>query len=168
MRTRARLLSLVPWVHHFNVWIWPIFRTLGIRTFWRLTGVTVFKFLQSAVTWHPRGQIVKWEKHWAYGTAFVRGIISSKSTHLLPVHFNFCRTVWGQDDLGYSMLYDGRFIIHISTSDSIITYFGVLSDVGQQVVKCASFCYENVWGEYRIQRGDRATIFFKFQSHGGK
>ena len=34
------------------------------------------KLLQSAGTWRPRGQVVKWERHRAYGTALVRGNIS--------------------------------------------------------------------------------------------
>ena len=38
------------------------------------------------------GQVVKWERHWALGTALVRGNISSKSTHLLSLQFNLCRT----------------------------------------------------------------------------
>jgi hypothetical protein len=77
------------------------------------------KFLQSAVTWRPRGQVVKGEQHWAYGNTLVRGNISSKKAriyyhrHLIyAVHkrmtcllwsVSIYLAVWEPEDLGYSM-----------------------------------------------------------------
>jgi len=48
------------------------------------------------------------------------------------------------------MFNDGRLIIHISTSDSIVTYFGVLKWCRATSCKMCEVCYESFWGEYWI------------------